>query len=266
MNIGIIGKGFVGNAIAESYKGHSVLWYDPFKPGSVDKIEDLFNCFAIFVCVPSPMAKDGSCDTSIIESSLQALVDGQYCGLVIAKSTAPFEVYERFAEKLELAFVPEFLRGAHAVEDYLDSEFLIVGSNSWSVHSSVVEVIYNSDLHKLSYIRRVSIREACLIKYFENSFLAVKVSLMNEFFALAKSLGVNWERTIEALTLDKRIGADHTQVPGPDGYFGWGGHCLPKDTSALIEIAKQQMLRMPVLEEAVRINTQTRKFYGGQNV
>jgi UDPglucose 6-dehydrogenase len=89
---------------------------------------------------------------------------------------------------------------------------------------------------------------------------------MNEFFALAKSLGVNWERTIEALTLDKRIGADHTQVPGPDGYFGWGGHCLPKDTSALIEIAKQQMLRMPVLEEAVRINTQTRKFYGGQNV
>jgi UDPglucose 6-dehydrogenase len=212
------------------------------------------------------MAKDGSCDTSIIKSSLQALLDGQYCGLVIAKSTAPFEVYERFAEKLELAFVPEFLRGAHAVEDYLDSEFLIVGSNSWSVHSSVVEVIYNSDLHKLSCIRRVSIREACLIKYFENSFLAVKVSLMNEFFSLAKSLGVNWERTIEALTLDKRIGADHTQVPGPDGHFGWGGHCLPKDTSALIEIAKQQMLRMPVLEEAVRVNTQTRKFYGGQNV
>lgn len=266
LNIGIIGKGFVGNAIAESYNYKQVLFYDPFKVGSVDSIEDLLDRHAIFLCVPTPKSEDGSCDISIVESSLQALVDAEYRGLVIAKSTAPFAVYERFAEKLELAFVPEFLRGAHAVDDYLNSEFMIIGSNSWSVHSSVVEVLYNSNLHKLSSIRRLSIREACLVKYFENSFLATKVSLMNEFYFLAKAVGVNWENTIEALTLDKRIGQDHTQVPGPDGVLGWGGHCLPKDTEALIGIAKEYSIRLPVLEEAVRTNKLSRRFHGGTDV
>lgn len=266
LNIGIIGLGFVGNAVAQSYHHKQVKFYDPFKSGSCLSIEDLCDRHAIFLCVPTPKSADGSCDTSIVESSLQALADLQYTGLVIAKSTAPFEIYERFAEKLELAFVPEFLRGAHAVEDYLNSEFMIVGSNSWSIHSSVVEVLYNSDLHKLSSFRRLTIREACLVKYFENSFLATKVSLMNEFYFLAKTLGVNWENTIEALSLDKRIGQDHTQVPGPDGIFGWGGHCLPKDTEALISIAKDANIRLPVLEEAVRTNKLTRRFHGGTDV
>ena len=266
MNIGIIGKGFVGNAIAESYKGHHVAFYDPFKPGSVESIGDLCHCITIFICVPTPKAMDGRCDTSIVESTLQTLVNYQYKGLVIAKSTAPFEIYERFSEKLKLAFIPEFLRGAHAVDDYLNSEFMIVGSNSWSVHASVVEILYNSDLHKLSTFRRLSIREACLVKYFENSFLATKVSLMNEFYFLAKALGVNWENTIEALALDPRIGQDHTRVPGPDGIYGWGGHCLPKDTEALINIAKDAGIRLPVLEEAVRTNKLTRRFHGGTDV
>lgn len=266
MNIGIIGKGFVGNAIAESYNYKHVYFYDPFKPGSVGSVADLCICHAIFICVPTPKAADGSCDTSIVESTLQELVDAQYCGLVIAKSTAPFEIYERFAEKLDLAFVPEFLRGAHAVDDYLNSEFMIVGSKSWAVHASVVEVLYNSNLYKLSAFRRLSIREACLVKYFENSFLATKVSLMNEFHFLAKALGVNWENTVEALALDPRIGQDHTKVPGPDGLYGWGGHCLPKDTEALISIAKQYNIRLPVLEEAVRTNKLSRRFHGGTDV
>ena len=173
MKIGIIGKGFVGSAVAASF--NDVKFYDPFVLGSVYSIADLMDCHAIFVCVPTPQNPDGSCDTSLVRSSLQSLVDEQYCGLVIAKSTAPFEIYEEFAEKLELAFVPEFLRANSAVKDYLDSEYMIIGSKNWSVHSSTVEVLYNSDLYKLSNFSRVSFREACLVKYFANSFLATKL-------------------------------------------------------------------------------------------
>ena len=257
MKIGIIGKGFVGSAVAASF--NDVKFYDPFVLGSVYSIADLMDCHAIFVCVPTPQNPDGSCDTSLVRSSLQSLVDEQYCGLVIAKSTAPFEIYEEFAEKLELAFVPEFLRANSAVKDYLDSEYMIIGSKNWSVHSSTVEVLYNSDLYKLSNFRRVSIREACLVKYFANSFLATKVSMMNEFHQLCKSVGADWGRTVESLSLDPRIGADHTQVPGPDGKFGWGGACFPKDTASLVSIAEKNGVNLQVLKAAINSNSKVRE-------
>ncbi len=257
MKIGLIGNGFVGNAIAASYD-HKVLFYDPFKAGSVDSISDLCVCHAIFVCVPTPQLANGECDTSIVRETLQALVDCEYRGVVIAKSTAPFEIYEEFAKRLELAFVPEFLRADTAVEDYQNSEYAIIGSATWCTYSSTVEVLHNSNLYKLSSFRRLSIREACLVKYFANSFLATKVSMMNEFYQLCKRLDVNWDRTIESLSLDPRIGSDHTQVPGPDGKFGWGGHCFPKDTAALLSMARRHEVDLSVLRAAVTSNAKVR--------
>jgi UDPglucose 6-dehydrogenase len=82
-----------------------------------------------------------------------------------------------------------------------------------------------------------------LIKYFKNSFLAAKVSLMNEFRITCNSLGADWYSVVRGMLYDHRIGESHTQVPGPDGKFGWGGKCFPKDVSALLSMGPD----MPIL-------------------
>lgn len=254
--IGIIGKGFVGGAVHASYT--DVSFYDPYKDGSVGSLEDLLSCTAIFLCVPTPQSESGECDTSIVESSLETLSRLEYKGVVISKSTAPYETYEKYAKTLNLAFAPEFLRAVTAVDDYLASTFMIVGCESEEVFEMVKHAINLSKLPCTTF-KRITIREASLVKYFENSFLATKVSLFNEFYLLTKAVGANWDDVVEALTMDPRIENDHTQVPGPDGKFGWGGHCFPKDTSALVAIADKNGIDMKTLVAARKSNFSIRK-------
>ena len=93
----------------------------------------------------------------------------------------------------------------------------------------------------------------------ENSYLAAKVSLFNEFYQLTEKVGCNWDNVVNGLTLDKRIEKDHTQVPGPDGQFGWGGHCFPKDTAALVDIGDKYGVNLLTLEAARKSNSKIRK-------
>ena len=251
MNIGIIGFGFVGSAVGASYD--NVLYFDPFKNGSVKNLSDLLICDAIFVCVPTPSLSNGKCDVRIIYSSLQFLTDHKFNKPVICKSTAPYSVYERFST-LKIAFIPEFLRANSAVEDYLATQYMIVGCNSEYTKVEVSNILNGANLKYFNRIIFTSIKDACLIKYFENSFLATKVSLMNEFKHLTDKVGGDWENVIYGLTLDPRIGPDHTQVPGPDGKYGWGGHCFPKDTSELIVFANNNGVKLTTLEAAVDSN------------
>ena len=250
--IGIVGVGFVGSAVAASYSQYA--FYDPAKDGSVEKLSHLIGCDTIFVCVPTPQAVDGTCDASIVIETLEELSSLNYKGLVIAKSTAPYTVYEKYAKLLKLAFVPELLRANTAVEDYLSSTFMVIGCEDVLVYERALLTFHSSNLRHCERFRQISIREACLLKYFENSFLATKVSLMNEFRELTVKVGADWNNVIDSLTLDPRICPDHTQVPGPDGKFGWGGHCFPKDTSALLTIASDYDVELSTLKAAVESN------------
>jgi UDPglucose 6-dehydrogenase len=252
--IGIIGKGFVGGAVEASYR--DVIFYDPYKPGGVDSIKDLENCEAIYISVPTPMSSTGACDDSIVRSSLDELVKIDYKGVVIAKSTAPYTTYESYGS-LNLTFIPEFLREATAIEDYLSTTFMIIGANSQEAFDQAVKVIDHSSIPCTTF-KHVSIREACLIKYFENSFLATKVSLFNEFRKLTDTLGCDWENVRSSLSMDQRIGPSHTMVPGPDGKFGWGGHCFPKDTAAIVSTAKSVGIDLETLEAAISSNKKFR--------
>ena len=250
--IGIVGLGFVGSAIAASYK--KFVFYDPAKAGSVEKLSHLSGCDSIFICVPTPQGKDGACDARIVIETLDELVRLDYQGLVIGKSTAPYLVYEKYAELLDLAFVPELLRANTATEDYLKSTFMTIGCEDTETYAKALNTFYASNLKYCNQYRQVTIREACLLKYFENSFLAAKVSLMNEFRELTVKVGADWNNVIDSLTLDPRICPDHTQVPGPDGKFGWGGHCFPKDTSALLTMAADYDVELSTLKAAVESN------------
>lgn len=254
-SIGIIGLGFVGGAIHASFNDGMtnivVIDYDPSK--NTGTYEDIQKCEGIFVCVPSPMGADGSCDTSILESVLERLED--YNGVIISKCTAPADVYERLNEKYKnLVHVPEFLTAANAVEDYARQQFAIVGG-AVLAYRNEAERIIKSSLPDLQGVQHCSIGEASLAKYLINTFLATKVIYMNEFKQLVDASGLDYEKIVRMISFDERIGRSHMKVPGPDGAYGFGGACFPKDTAALLKYAEQLQVPMNVLDAAVKKNT-----------
>ena len=107
----------------------------------------------------------------------------------------------------------------------------------------------------LEEVKHCSIGEASLAKYTINSFLATKVAFMNELWGIATAFGLDYDTVAEMVKLDPRIGKSHMQVPGPDGLFGFGGACFPKDTSALLKYAESLGQTPMVLDAAVKKNT-----------
>lgn len=256
--IGIIGLGFVGNAIYSALDDQSylhIVQVDPFKfPGT--KIEDCVDCSGVFVCVPSPMGEGGSCDTSILEEVLAQLKEIKYTGVIISKCTAPPDVYERLNDKYpNLIHAPEFLTAANAVQDYVNGTFSIIGGRIFAYQREAERIIRISQPRLNQNVIYCSIGEASLSKYAINTFLATKVTFMNELYQLANSLDLRYELIESMIKMDPRIGTSHCKVPGPDGLYGFGGACFPKDTSALLKVAEQQSVDLSVLDAAVKKNT-----------
>lgn len=205
----------------------------------------------VLLCVPTPQAEDGSADLSFITSAAAAiaphLVDG---AVVINKSTVPIGATQIVADALGRADVsvvsnPEFLREGHAVSDFLNPERVVVGADDESVAFRV------ASLHmRLSAPLLVTDpASAELIKYASNSFLALKLSYVNAIAAVAEAVDADIDDVVKGLGLDSRVGARFLQ-PGP----GWGGSCLPKDTSALIRIAEDAGYDFTLLKDVVSVN------------
>jgi len=256
-SIGIIGLGYVGNAINQSIDTHLPFFekkiLDPAK-GYRLYYSDLKDCIGIFVCVPSPAKEDGSCDTSILESVLENLHNVSYTGVIISKVTAPPGVYKELQKKYKnLVHAPEFLTAANAERDYFNAKFAIIGGEVIA-YVREAERLIRFTQSSVEEVVHCSIEEAALSKYIINSFLATKVVFMNEMENLSTKMGCNWSNIIEAVTLDKRIGNSHMKVPGSDGTYGFGGMCFPKDTQALANHAKEYNITLEVLETAIKKN------------
>jgi len=254
--IGIIGYGFVGGAIANAidmYQSGLVIM-DPAK-GHNATYDDLKECSGIFICVPTPQDDDGTCDTSILENILENLHQTNYIGVIISKCTAPPDVYEKLNQRYSnLTHAPEFLTAADANRDYLNGEFAFIGGRVPAYVKEAERIIRLSQQYLKSVIH-CTIAEAAMAKYTINTFMATKVVFMNEIEALCSKTGVNYNMVAEMVTQDRRIGSSHMRVPGPDGTYGFGGMCFPKDTSALLKYAEQSGTAMNVLEAAVKKNT-----------
>ena len=253
--IGIIGLGFVGSAIKSSMDGLNLVLIDNDPARGGHRYEDIPGCEGVFVCVPSPQGDDGSCDTSILEDVLGKLKAINYTGVIISKTTAPPSVYKRLQEQYSnLVHAPEFLTAANAEMDYLDGKFAIIGG-AVAAYRNEAERIIRVSQTSLQQVNHCSIEEAALSKYAINSFLSTKVVFMNELHQLATASGLNYTTIAKNMMLDKRIGDSHMRVPGPDGVFGFGGMCFPKDTSALLKYAEEVHTTMNVLDAAVKKNT-----------
>lgn len=240
--IGIIGQGFVGNAVYQKFKNYyNVLTYDKFKTDHNSTLEEVVKgSNYIFVCLPTPMNTDGSCNTDIIESVLdevnQITTEDK---VVIIKSTVVPNTTVRLNEKYEslnIVFNPEFLTERNAVEDYNNQDRIILGGER--PYTTDLKQIFSKVFPKAHIIKTDS-THAEMVKYLTNTFLSVKVSFANEIYELCNSLNIDYDKVVEYATLDKRLGQSHWSVPGPDGDYGFGGHCFPKDLAALIRLSFQ---------------------------
>lgn len=252
--IGIVGLGFVGSAVRSAMELECELVLvdkDPTK--GTHTFEDLKACEGIFVCVPTPFGDDGSCDTSALEFVLDKLAG--YEGVIISKCTAPPLTYKKLNDAHpNLVHAPEFLTAANAVMDYVGGKFIIVGGRV-QAYREQAERLIRIGQPNAERVAHCTVEEASLAKYTINSFLATKVTFMNEIYQLAEAIGADYKMVSWMVTLDNRIGSSHMKVPGPDGQFGFGGMCFPKDTSALLKYAEDLGVSMNVLDAAVKKNT-----------
>jgi UDPglucose 6-dehydrogenase len=256
--IGIIGLGLVGGAIHSAYDDPFMnlvlIDPDPVK-NCAGKYSELHDAEGVFICVPSPQNQDGSCDTSILEEVLDNLKHIDYNNVIISKSTAPPIIYEKLQKDFKnLVHAPEFLTMANAIQDYATGKFAMIGGEI-PAYKREAERLIRIGQPSLEHVVYCSIGEAALAKYTINCFLATKVIFMNEIYSIAQTCNYNFDKIKQLIQLDNRIGGSHTTVPGPDGLYGFGGACFPKDTSALIKCAKDLGCQLNVLDAAVKKNT-----------
>jgi len=261
MRIGIIGFGYVGQAIGWSYQYKAELVIRDPKLVDSASLDQLASCDAIFVCVPSPSTEDGHCDTAILETTLKELlfVNINKQIPIISKVTAPPSVYARLQEEYpNLVYCPEFLTAANNVADYANSSYFVLGGNyDWCVKArDVIQLGVHLAHDKFTII---DIKTAAMYKYMMNSYLATKVTFMNDFKLLADAEGIEWTDLKYLSTADIRIGNTHMDVPGPDGQYGWGGGCFPKDVAAIIMEAIDLGVDFKLLDRVETINKKHRK-------
>lgn len=243
MNVGIVGQGFVGSAIKEGLRNfHNVLTYDkdPSKSMTATLEQVVDNSEIIFVCVPTPMRLSGECDTRILEDVVCEINDivtksKSSKKTIVVKSTVPPGTTSRLDEKynkINVAFSPEFLTEANSFEDFKNQTRIIVGGSG----AKKVKQMFRKPFPKIPIVITKS-DTAEMVKYFINCFLATKVTFANQMYDLCETSGIDYDKVCEYALLDQRIGESHLAVPGPDGDRGFGGHCFPKDLSAMIHFA-----------------------------
>lgn len=261
--LGVVGLGFVGRAVYENMRTvYAMETFDKFKTSSCKDLESLvYKVDDIFVCLPTPMRKDGSCDLSIVENTIleiDHLSSKESEKIVIIKSTVPPGTTSRLNEickNIQVIFNPEFLREATFLDDFKNQTRIIIGGPRPG--STRVYNIYKRIFSNVPIVKTGS-STAELVKYFINCFLASKVSFSNEFYQICNAFKVDYDKVLEYALYDERLGRSHFQVPGHDGSLGFGGSCFPKDLNALIFEAKKVGISATFLEAVWKKNLEVR--------
>ena len=260
MKLGIIGKGFVGSAVAHGFdKDCDQVIVDP--KYTDNEITDVLDCKLVFVCLPTPPNEDGSINVDIVNDVLIELSMRDYKGVVVVKSTIIPDYLHEFKKEFDLKIVynPEFLTESNANEDFKNPPFQVFGGK-WRDCEVVEKAYLRHSSVRIVPTFKVDLTTASLLKYTINSWLANKVTFFNELKQLHElgSSMVSWEQFTDMLSRDDRMGNSHMKVPGPDGEPGFGGHCFPKDTEALLHYANNKNIKMSVLRKAVQTNKKLR--------
>jgi len=277
--IGIVGRGFVGSAVEFGFSPQTgcdvddLYIYDKDKSRSLHSLEDLvlYSDF-IFLSVPTPSNEDGSINLSYVEDALQRIseitaeieqeispVPTDLDNIVLIRSTVTPGTTKSLQQKyqnLRLVFNPEFLTERSANFDFINQTRYILGGDE--EYTNKVADLYRWRFGDSIPVIETNYQTAELIKYMNNCFFATKVSFLNEMKQVSDRCGADWDRAVEGFIRDGRIGHSHMKVPGPDGKFGFGGKCFPKDVSAMIDFGNKLGLDMHTLNGVWDTNCEVR--------
>lgn len=286
--IGIVGTGYVGlvSAVCFAKIGHEVVGYDldskkieiltqgklpiyeeglkellleGLAKGNLEftiDIAKISDCQFIFLCVPTPQDQDGSADLSFVINAVKNLKEIiANNAILVTKSTVPVKSWVQVKEALnrhDVSIVsnPEFLREGTAVNDFFYPDRIVAGGQDKQKAQQVANLYEMPQIETLITDNTT----AELIKYASNSFLAIKLSFVNDMASLCESVGANSLAVLKGMGLDRRIG-DKFITPGP----GWGGSCFPKDVQALLVTSENAAVPMPLLAAAWESNERTHR-------
>ncbi|AAT28087.1 UDP-glucose/GDP-mannose dehydrogenase family protein [[Mycoplasma] mobile] len=252
MKISIVGYGHVGQAMHKLFK--EAIIYDIHK-SKYNDIEKIKNSDVVFVCVPTPMKKNGSCDTSFVEDVISK-IDSK---LFIIRSTVwiGFTDYASEKYKKNIVFQPEYYGETtnHPFSNLENQNWISFGGEQKNIDKAieVYQEVKNSNVK----IIQSSAKEIELAKYMENAFLALKVTFVNEMYDLAEKMNINYNLAREAWISDPRIGSSHTFVYKNNR--GFGGSCLPKDIASLIYQADENGEDLDLIKAVVLKNKKYQK-------
>jgi UDPglucose 6-dehydrogenase len=261
MKIGVIGLGFVGNAMMKSFIKNGLIInkdlfiYDKYKNGGIGEFHSTLNTNILFLALPTKYSKTtSSYDKSALINTLIKLDNVSYKGLVVIKSTVEPTTTIEFSKKYNLAIIhnPEFLTARTAEFDYHNQKLIVIGSTKNSINCvNTLEDFYRK-YYPTAEIISCNSTESELMKITENSFCSTKIQFFNEIYLLSKCIGVDYNKVIDILVKNGKINRNHTNVPGPDGQLSYGGYCFPKDTNALLKFMETNNTPCAVLESTIK--------------
>ena len=253
MRITIAGYGNIGQFVDQVFRRISdIVVYDP--PKGLGNESDLVDTDFVFICVPTASLPNGECDTSIVEEVCYLASPRR---AIVCHSTVAVGTTERLSNSHSkpLVFVPEYAGESanHLYRQVEQRNFFVLGGYEPAV-SKVKDLFTSAYNHQPDFFICSPI-VAELVKYMENSFLALKVGFCNEFFDLCTSAGADFGEVRDLWLQDQRINPSHTEVTEERGY---GGSCLPKDVTAICKTARHLGSPMEILEALQTANTRHR--------
>lgn len=289
MKITVIGSGYVGlvSGICFAKIGHEVVCVDNdenkisklksgaipiFEPGLKELLAEAFatknisfttnlkealkDSTAVFIAVGTPQNEDGAADLSyVLAAAKEVAQKSDSYKLIITKSTVPantgYKIKKLVREtnpnlEFSVASNPEFLREGNAIDDFMNPDRIVIGTEDEKSHQILTEIYKKFPAEKLI---QTDIVTAELIKYASNSFLATKISFINEIADLCEIVGGDIKELSRAIGLDSRIGEKFLN-PGP----GFGGSCFPKDIMAILNVAKVYKVKLSLLSSVITSN------------
>ena len=253
MKIGIVGYGFVGKAMKRMFP--EALVYDPFVVELKTTKQQINACDAAFVCVPTNMLADGSCDTSIVAETISWLKTP----LAVLRSTVAPGTTDKLQKKFkgELVFQPEYIGEtvAHPLLNESQTPFVVLGGRSKGL-SAAIE-IYKTAYNASVKIYQMKPLEAEIVKYMENTSIGATVTLCNEFYNVCQAFGADYNTVREGYLADPRMSRYFTFVY-PDKR-GFEGKCLPKDINAIAHASRKAGYKAEFIEEILKTNDRIRQ-------
>jgi len=218
----------------------------------------------VIIAVGTPMGVNGTADMSFVYSAVEKISNNlNSYKVVCTKSTVPIgtgkEIISQISKKVkdnnlfDYVSNPEFLREGSAVKDFLWPDRIVIGTDNQNAYQMMCDVYRPLYINK-NPITQTTIETAEMIKYASNSFLALKISYINEIANLCEVLGADVHDVAKAMGKDGRI-SEKFLHPGP----GFGGSCFPKDLEALLSISKNNNLSMETVNAAIVANKNQKK-------